>query len=293
MLIGVFNQEFLQHNANRSYPLSEQATKQPTIGTDCTIPDNFLVAAKIVLNATPNVVAVDKFYIRRLTVYNGGVSILIGYDNLIVGSVTAADTGQRNTTFPIEGLNSFYGLTGHITIGTFEQLKTKLGDYTFDLSGSRFDTDVINYSPAAVTSITIVENGVAREPIYGAIKIVAGDNMSVKESNEGGHTKLTITREESEFEKRRCIKTIKGVAPDANGNLGFESISECLQISETAHGLRFDENCCEPCCGCEELESLNVTINNILQSNNEIRMCQQKIEQQLLNLTTTLNITGV
>jgi len=298
-LIGVLNQEFLQHNANRSYPLSEQATKQPIQGAaDFTIPNNFLVAAKIVISTAPDIVNVSGFYISRITVYNGGVSILISYENTVVGSVTAANRNTFNTSFPITGLNSFHGLAGHVTIGTFEQINTCLGDYSFDLSGGRLDADVISYAPAAVTSLTIVKNGIVQEPIYGDIRFVAGENIEIEEAvdSETGNTTVTISRKDDELvEKSRYIRSFNGglVVPDETGNIDFESLTTCLQITEGKSSISINENCSEPCCGCEELASLTASITSIIQSNNEIRLFQQKLEQHLLSLTTTLNITGV
>jgi len=305
MLIGVVNQELLQHNGNRSYPLSEQATKLPIVGgADFTIPNNFLVAAKIVISATPDIVNVSNFYISRLTVYNGGVNIVISYydenatggaSDLIVGTVAAADRGELNTTFPIIGLNRFYGLAGHVTIGTFEQVRIHLGDWQFNRFGSRFDADVINYSAAAVTSITLVENGVTHLPIYGDIKIEAGENIELHEEHDyEGHTVIKIGRRADDpANTGRCIKTINLVSPTEDGNIDIVSHSPCLQVSEATYSLILTETCCDPCCGCEELSSINQNISNIIQANNEIRMYQQRLEHQLNGLAATLGVTGV
>ena len=299
MLIGVTNQEFLQHNSNRSYPLSEQTTKLS--GEGFTIPNNFLVAAKIVVNATPEQVNISNFYIGRLIVYNGGIRIDICYqDNnksIRVGVVTAADTDRYNVTFPIIGVHTkdfLHGLAGHITIGTFDQIKYNLGDYPFDVVGGRFDVDVVQYSTAAVTSVTVEANGITYQPIRGDIKIVAGKNINIHPESEEGHTVLRISRQSSDTELRcRCIKTINEVTPDKDGNIELVSASPCLKITEETAKLNITETCCEPCCECEELAMITNGIQSLVQAHTDIRLYQHKLEQQLQQLTTTLSITGV
>jgi len=298
MLIGHINSEFNQHNANRSYPLSERATKQPDFGAkDFTIPNNFLVAARIVVNAMPEQVDITKFYIGNITVYNGGVRILIHHESqqLAVGAVTAPDNNQLDAAFPIrerKNGNGFYGLTGHVTIGTFEQLRPHLGDYKFQPDATRFDPDVISYSAAAVTSITVIENGIAQPTIYGDIKIEAGENVKITTTH-GPHTTLTIDRAPIILEPEICIKTINSVSPTPDGNINIVSNTHCLKLESGEASITIDETCCDPCCGCEELETLKNSIETLTQANTNIRTYQQQLLSQLNNLATILNITGV
>jgi len=306
VVIGVINQEFLHHNANRSYPFAERATKTPNIGAqEAAVPNNFLVAAKIVVNATPEQVNVANFYISRLTVYHGGVNFIINYrgneGDIKVGTVTAIDLGTHdhlNITVPIIALNNWKGLSGHVTVGTFEQVRSMLGDYSFDLPATQLDVDVVSFSSAAVTSITVIENGAAHAPIYGDIQIVAGENIKIDESydNETQSTELRISRVINDvIERRRCIQTINMVPPDVDGNIAIVSHSPCLQVENdvNASTVVLTETCCDPCCGCEELSVIKQGIQNLLQANNEVRLYQQKLEQQLVQLASTFSVTGI
>jgi hypothetical protein len=301
VLLGITNQEFLQHNSNRSYPLSERATKRPISGTaDFLIPDNFLVAAKIVVNTTPNVCDISNFYIGRIASYNGGVLIEIyhntGKGNIKVGTATAIDTGEFNTTFIINGLHTAgfdYGLTGHITVGTFEQMKGCLGDFTFDLAGGRFDPDVVQYSTASVTSVTVVSNGHTYAPIRGDIKLVAGKNVSLQAiQNKDQATEIHIHRQINEAEIPKCVKSINSVTPTEDGQIWFESATQCLKITDDANRIVVNETCSEPCCGCEEFETIVSSIENILQSITNMQVYQQQLEQQIQQLLRNLAITG-
>ena len=188
-----------------------------------------------------------------------------------------------------------YGLSGHVTVGSFEQIKCALGDYAFDVEGARLDADVVQYSTAAVTSITVISDGIEYAPIRGDIKIVAGQNISIQEEHHGdGHTILHIHRRiNPDLDTPQCIKTINAVRPDTDGNIALVSRSECLEVTEENAQIVISETCCDPCCGCEELSSIEQSIQNIIQANTEIRLNQQKLEEQLRHLQIAMSITGV
>jgi hypothetical protein len=302
VMLGVTNQELLQHNSNRSYPLSERATKQPILGaSDFSIPDNFLVAARIVVNATPDVVNISNFYIVRLTFYNSGALIEIHYETeeggILVGKVIASYSDDYNTTYTIQGLRSSEfscGLSGHITIGTFDQVQVCLGDYAFDLNGGRLDPDVVQYSTAAVTSITIISNGQQSAPIYGDIKLAAGNNIilqAVQATNQP--TEIYIARQLNEIELPSYIKTINSVKPSEGGNIIIASATDCLKITEEANDIVISETCSTPCCGCEELAAIISNIEALMQAQTNMQVFQQALEQQLNHLTTNLAISGI
>jgi hypothetical protein len=302
VMLGVTNQEFLQHNSNRSYPLSERATKQPIIGADdFVIPDNFLVAARLVVNATPDVINVSNFYIGRLILYNGGALIEINYESeaggILVGKVIASYSDDYNTTYNIQGLISSefsYGLSGHITIGTFDQVQVCLGDYTFDLAGGRFDPDVVQYSTAAVTSITIISNRQQSAPIYGDIQLIAGDNITlqaVQATNQP--TEIYIARQLNEIELPNYIKTINSIKPSEDGNITIASATDCLKITEESNDIVISETCSTPCCGCEELAAIVSNVEALMQAQTNMQIFQQALEQQLNHLITNLAISGV
>jgi hypothetical protein len=302
MLIGLFNQEFLAHNALRSYPLSERATKTPGVGGDFRIPDSLFVGAKLTLTASAGDIRIDEFYISRLTIYPTGINVVVSYAGQEVGTCAFTVEGQevRNVTAPVIGLGNFYGLGGHVTLGSFEQARFWPGDYKFNLDGGRLDPDVIHYSAVSVTSVRIVNKKdsavVNQYELTGRVNIV-GDNESgikvdVKEANE--FTTVTITKNcpTADF---GAIKTINFISPDKDGNIQLESLTPCLEVAADAsdHKLTVTETCCSPCCGCEELEELEQTIAELRQSTVDIRMFQQKLESALDQLATSLNITGI
>ena len=222
MLIGYFNQEFLTHNALRSYPLSERAAKTPSIGGDFRIPDNLFVAVKLTLIASADNVRIDEFYISRLTIYPTGVNVVVSYDAQEVGTCafTLEDLEVRNITAPVIGLGDFHGLSGHMTLGSFEQARLWPGDYKFNLEGGRLDPDVIHYSAVSVVSVRVVNKKdaaiVNQYELTGKVSIVGDNGSGIKVTTEesGELTTVTISKNcpDPGF---GAIKTVNFVSPDS------------------------------------------------------------------------------
>lgn len=303
MLIGAFNSEFLNHNSLRSYPLSEKATKTPADGSDFRIPNDFFVGAKIVTTASPAEVKVDEFYISKITVYSQGANVTISYAGNEVATCSLANNEEIYPTFALTGVGEFasqYHITGHITLGSFETLKNWPGSYSFDLSGGRLDPDVINYSVALITPlvISVGESGsevpITSMSVIDHVRFTAGKGIKVTEQvDSSGRAVFKISKEMGAGDGTTYIRTINAIAPDESGNFQIESLTGCLSVDAVDNGITLSETCTDPCCGCEELETIDQQIVELQQANVDIQMYQQKLEEKLLQLATALNITGI
>ena len=80
MPIGNWNLEWLNHNSQRSYPLTERATKTDTTGS-IQLPDSFIVGLYFPIHVGLNVVT-DRFYIKTLLLSPAGFTAGIGYDKI-------------------------------------------------------------------------------------------------------------------------------------------------------------------------------------------------------------------
>ncbi|MDR3111514.1 MAG: hypothetical protein LBU65_17725 [Planctomycetaceae bacterium] len=290
------NQEFLDQNAVRAYPLSEQATRKPVAAGDSSyrLPDNLLVACKIAITASPTDVDVTKFYVRKITPYGTGVSIVFAHGDTDIAQVTVKNDSQVNHTHLLNPLNDFHNLSGHVTIGSLAQCMETLGDFTFDLTGTNLDADCIQYSPQVVTSITVTSNGHKYPPIYGDINLVAGDNVTIAAAANDGRTTLTISRSMPETEDDcDCIKTISGIPPDASGNIDIKSDSACVDITASAATLTISENCCQPCCGCEELATIVEQFRLLQATAGDVDAYIQRLELQMQYLSTYVSTLSV
>ena len=105
-MAGQWNIQWLNANSQRSYPLTDEATKTDTTGT-ITLPDDFLVSLHLPVHAGQNV-APERFYIQSIGIYASGYVLKLGYNDGItypVVAITSIDAAGHTE-------NAVYSLTG-------------------------------------------------------------------------------------------------------------------------------------------------------------------------------------
>ena len=78
MPLSQWNLEFLNHNAQRSYPLTDESTKTDTTNS-FTIPDDFIVAFGLPVSTAMDMES-GRFFIRQLGAFASGYQLTIAYD---------------------------------------------------------------------------------------------------------------------------------------------------------------------------------------------------------------------
>lgn len=288
MPLGVWNLQFLNHNSQRSYPLTNWGSGKDLTGT-VTIPDNFIVALYFPVHAGLTV-SPEKFFLRGLGIYPTGYSLVIGYDNgtaapLVVANVNISrNEHEEYRTYALSGSGDFDDSVGKVAIGRLDDIDTlPPGYYTFAPAATTLETDAIRPMIRGISSLTVV-NGSDRSPrIYGDVELVAGNNMRIVAnlvegfepsivfsaiSGEG----LNATCACEETTADNCIRFINGIPPLPDGNFRLVG-NKCIDIQPITNGLQFSDVCSQPCCGCEELDALTrqidrfadgaVTLNNL------------------------------
>jgi hypothetical protein len=282
MPIGNWNLQWLNHNSQRSYPLTERATKQD-INNVITIPDSFIVGMYFPIHAgttfTPN-----GFYVSSLLISPTGFNIIIGYTSdpanpnatNTITQVAAANIARanytQNTAYALAGINEFYDSVGYVVLGNLDEIdKQPSGLYNFNFSGGEIETDVIRPMLRSVSSLRVSNNGEFSDRIYGHVTLLAGDNIRFDVSSSGSETYITINAVNNEnlnqtclcdvVDTGDCIRLINGI-PATNGNFVLAQNS-CLSATEISgrSGLQLEDTCAQPCCGCSELDALRDQVN--------------------------------
>lgn len=277
MPLGHWNVQWLNQNSQRAYPLTEAATKRDktdTIG----LPTSFIVALYFPVHAGLNVEP-QKFFIKELGVFPTGYNVALGYDDgtadpPTVGSVNiATSTHTENRSYAVAGVDDFDDSVGKIVIGSLDEISSvPPGLYEFTASGGALETDAIRPMLRGISSITVVSSvGDRSDPLYGHVELVAGNNMRITASQVGGQDpKITFSAIEGEGLNEECIceeesegpciRTINGIPPLPDGN--FRLIGDdCINITPIDNGLKLEDTCSEPCCGCEELQAIEGQID--------------------------------
>jgi hypothetical protein len=270
--INTWGLEWLNANSQRSYPLSDSATKTDLTGT-FRIPDSFILSIYLPVNASVNIEA-EKFFIYSIAVFATGASLAIGYydgvgdPEVVANTVVPFSSHTEYKSYALVGSGNFSDSVGKVVFGKLEELqKLSAGQYFFSYAGGKLDTDCVRPVIRGVTSVRLINGTDTTEKLNGVLELVAGTNMQLSVNYVTGQpTQIRFDAIEGEGLSKSCvctddntqspcIRTINGISPTAAGDFTILSDS-CLSISSESNGIRITDVCSKPCCGCSELEAV-------------------------------------
>lgn len=314
MPVGNWNLQWLNHNSQRSYPLTERASKTDTLNT-IRLPDSFIVALKFPVNAGLSVTP-EKFYIKSLLLAPTGYNITIGYDTGATNTTSHPDvaavniaksTYAPNRSYALGGLDDFADTVGQVVIGRLDEIDAlPPGRYFFTPAAGQLEPDAIVPNIRAVTRLRISNSNELSEPIYGDVTLVAGTNM-----------RLVVTRQSNEdpvitfsaisganlnedcicdvHDTGKCIRCING---ECSGDGNFQiNQGECVDVSSVGGGLFISDTCAQPCCGCTELDAITSQVDRFgdgvtTLQNFVTRLSSEVTQMSLVVLGSRLGDTG-
>lgn len=277
MPIGHINLEFLNHNAQRRYPLADDAEAVDATGT-FRLPDNFLVGLDLPVHAGMNTGPAG-FFLRSVSAYASGFGITVGYqpadgsDPVTVATALIPRQGfTRNNVFALGGVGDFADTVGKVVIGRLEDIDDQPpGYWEFTLDGARLDPDAVRPMIRGVASVTCVNGDQRSVPLYGDVELVAGANIQLVPITQVGQdsiVRINAISGEGTVENCVCegdaalttpITKINGATPTNAGDLTLVG-NDCIQIETIANGIRIVDVCSSPCCGCEHLERITTDL---------------------------------
>lgn len=270
----IINQEWLNANSMRHYPLSEEASTEDDTGS-FKIPDGFLVDMVLPVHATLNLDP-SKFHIMQLAIFGTGVNISIGYDGDIACTVSVPLAGfTRNSVFFIQGVGDFSDVLGKVVVGSLATLLTLSGVYDFSVANGRIEASVIVPDIRGLAGLRIRDGDTFSDLIQGDVAFEAGENVRLDVATVGVVSVITISAIDGENTIADCecdqgiadrpgIKTLNDVQPDENGNIELVG-DDCLEVIPSPgdapaelrpNTIGLNDTCSKPCCGCSELETL-------------------------------------
>lgn len=271
MAQGIIHVGWLNQNAGRAYPLSEEASRKD-ITDSYALPDDFLVDMILPVNA-----ALDydpsSFYLSKLTVFGVGVTAEFSYwtgsTASLVGRVTVdVDSFVENKTYYLNGQDDFEGVVGKVIVGRIDTLFEHAGVFEFALADGRIESSVIVPDIRGVTGMRVLDGDDIGELFQGDIAFEPGANMRFTVADFGGVTVLQISAISGEGTIADCecqgavalagpVRALNGVPPDSLGNINLLG-DDCLKITPQAsdNQVQIMDVCSKPCCGCPELETL-------------------------------------
>jgi hypothetical protein len=275
MPLGNWNLQWLNHNSQRSYPLTERASKVDATGT-IRIPDSFIVALYLPVHVTLNI-QLDQFYVKTLLISPIGYAIGVGYssdsgETLVANVSITKATHRPNMTYALAGVDDFADTIGQVVIGSLDEIdQLPAGLYSFTFSAGEIESDAIRPMLRGISALRVV-NGSENSPLlYGDIELLAGANMRIDyaiNTNTGNpritfnaiaNTDLNTVCTCDVTEKGECIRCINGLCSgDGDYNIGG---GDCISVATSSTGIQLEDICATPCCGCAELDALKTQID--------------------------------
>lgn len=303
MAVGVWNAEWLAHNAIRRYPLADDADAVDTTGTFA-LPNSFIVELDLPVHAGLNTGPAG-FFVQSVSAYASGYGITIAYqaaDSTVTVVATALIPRQgfaRNTVFVVGGVGDFQDTVGKLVIGKLDNIDEQPpGFWQFTLETARIDPDAIRPIIRGVSSITCVNGDQRSVPLYGDIELIAGTNMQFVPIIQTGEDPVIVINAisgegtvadcvcEGDVAQADPILSVNGIRPTAAGNLSIIG-SDCVQLIPIEGGFKITDTCSQPCCGCPELE----TITRDLERLNSQALTVTQFVDRLQVATDTMALT--
>lgn len=271
-ITNVVDQEWLNSNSQRKYPLAEDADGTDTSGT-FRLPDSFLVGLYVAVPGAAEV-SPQKFFLRAVTAHAAGFVVDVAYDDgtssppiAATAVVTRAAHAEYNE-YRLIGRGDFADATGSVVVGPLDEiLATGAGKYTFSPASGRLDPDCIRPQLRGIAGLYITSGQNTFGPFFDDIEIVAGANIQFDLiATGGGITQFRIDAIEGAGLTAPCvctgapalpppIRSINGVLGD--GNLNIDLLGEaCVAVTTGDHEVALANTCASPCCGCPELEAV-------------------------------------
>ena len=310
MPIGNWNLQWLNHNSQRSYPLTDWATKTSILG-NIRLPDSFLVAMYLPISATNDVDA-GRFFLKTLLISPSGFNVIVGYKPVIGDAVAVAGANipraafEPNRSYALGGIDSFDDTIGHLVIGRTDEVDALApGLYEFTYEAGALEPDVIRPAIRGVSRLRVQNNAQLSDYIYGDITLVAGSNVRLSVAYTEEDTKIIFDAINGANMNAdcvcptpaagECIRCINGVC-SSDGTFTLIS-NACVDVIPGANSLTLRDTCAQPCCGCSELSELNLQLdlfaNGVTTLQNFVsRLGAEVTKMSLVVLGSKLNDTG-
>lgn len=301
---GLWNIDWLNANSVRKYPLREDAELWDDSRT-FRIPNDLIVDLVWPVHAYASTDP-SKFHIAAISIFTTGVVITLGYDGTPIGSATiSVSSFTRNSMHVVQGTGNFFDSVGKLVIGSLDTVLSSAGAYSFGVTDAPIEITAIRPMLRNLSALYVQNGTELSAPIQDDVILQAGRNMELRVVRAIGDLPDTIIFDAIDgagFNKDcicgenpdlPAIKTINGIGPDEQGNLELFP-DDCLtfQTDSGSHKITMKDDCCKPCCGCEELGVLRATLELMAAQVNALENLGSRVESGMNSVTTNLTFAG-
>jgi hypothetical protein len=276
-------------NALRRYPLRED-TSALSVDENFSIPDTLIV--DFTLCATSDVTA--RFYISK--VFNKITSVTIEVSDQLGAVVGTAEIDAVSHTedqdYYLTITNTYVGANGKITIGSLTDLNHQpAGAFIFDFASTEFEPRTIVPGLHGIDRIQFIDSVNGVNSLSGNVVLSSRSNLLFTyRDNEviwDAGDNLGLNKD---CAVKNCVKSINGVVPNPlTGDIGLLGIN-CINVfSSQQYTLNFEDTCCTPCSGCNDLEELTTRLTSLENKFLTLKDSYNSVNSQLTTYLATIN----
>ena len=291
---GALNAEWLNQNANRAYPIAEDASRTPVdangnLLTEVVLPNYVLVDFVLTVAAavpSQRVFLASVAYVSNLLTFR-----FLDETGTVIGLVSidiAAHT--KNQGYMFAGVGAAYeDALGRVVVGDLATLVQDLpeGLYTFTLATAELEARTVRPALRGVRSLQISNLDSVSEYLYGHIKLVAGQNVKLTynaTSNAitidavGGanlNEACTCTTVQS---RTNVVRTINGIAIE---DVVITGDDQCIVVSTDGDKIVITDKCSAPCCDCPELNMLTDSLKILDGTVRNLEAYAQQLDERI------------
>lgn len=298
---AMLQQEFLNQNAGRAYPIQEDMGRVPYDSTG-----NLIVGLQL-----PNYVIVDmvvtvpgdagmRLYLSQFT-YAGTVTSFAMSEtvgNAVVATVSVdLATHTPNRAYVITGTGDWSDVRGWLVVGDLSSLAKDMlqGRYSFTRTQTLFEACVVRPALRGVRSISVNNNGNVSYPLSGHVNLVAGSNIRLAYDQATNSIWVHASPNSGYQDTCPCsenngiLKTINGIPVEDAVIVGD---GQCVEVTTSGNTITITDKCSTPCCGCPELDYLNQTVAAVQASIEPMLQFASALSDQITKLVQDLQVVG-
>jgi len=280
-----FNSEWLHQNSLRAYPFMDSSECVDTTAS-FTIPTDFLLDMAFTVPMTSTILANHgEYYVSKIQAFSNGFFMTISAGSEEIGIVQIATQDHEwGKIYSISGTGEAEGSYGTVVVGYLDSvINEPVGTWEFTSDQTLLQPRCITLMPQGITSLRTDVNGEESEKLFGNIVLTAGINADFDISQDGDTSIITINAI-GEYEDVNYITSISGVTPDENGNVDIIPGNSCIEIGTAAYTVSIADLCADPCCGCEELESIQAALEAIQSQYNSLQVYASSLNTKVSDL---------
>jgi len=298
----IVNQEWLNENSLRSYPIRENLSRRPFDANGALIPDIIIpdyLIVDFVLSLSGD--ALTTVYLSQLVVINNTVSMTFSDVAGVTVGVVGVNMSAHATyqAYDIVGVGVYEDARGRVVLGDLTTLTDDLaaGLYNFGISATEFEPATIRPSIRGVRSLRTSVEGTESARIYGHVKLLAGTNIRLTYLATYNAIRIDAIdgsglNQECECEasvgQTNIVRTVNGL-PIEDVEITGDGV--CVEVNIEGNRLVISDLCSTPCCGCPELEFITENLKILEATMGNLESYANQLQERISNFVTNFVLT--